>query len=46
MIRTQGLRYRYPDGPTLNFPDVAVPQGAILLLSGPSGCENPPGWRW
>jgi putative ABC transport system ATP-binding protein len=38
MIPTQGLRYCYSDGPTLNFPDVNVPQGTILLLSGPSGC--------
>ncbi len=38
MIRTQGLRYQYPNGPLLIFPDVDVPQGAVLLLSGPSGC--------
>lgn len=38
MIRTQGLRYSYPQGPALVFPDVDVPQGAVLLLSGPSGC--------
>jgi len=38
MIRTQGLRYQYPNGPLLAFPDVEVPQGAVLLLSGPSGC--------
>lgn len=38
MIRTQGLSYSYPHGPTLIFPDVDVPQGAVLLLSGPSGC--------
>ncbi|MBK9440660.1 MAG: ATP-binding cassette domain-containing protein [Comamonadaceae bacterium] len=38
MIRCQGLRYAYSDGPTLQFPDVQVPQGAVLLLSGPSGC--------
>ena len=38
MIRTQGLSYRYPQGPSLIFPDVDVPQGAVLLLSGPSGC--------
>lgn len=38
MICTQGLSYSYPQGPTLVFPDVDVPQGAVLLLSGPSGC--------
>jgi len=38
MIRTQGLCYQYPSGPLLAFPDVDVPQGAVLLLSGPSGC--------
>ena len=38
MICSQGLSYRYPQGPTLSFPDVDVAQGAVLLLSGPSGC--------
>jgi putative ABC transport system ATP-binding protein len=38
MIRTRQLTYAYPGGPTLTFPDVDVPQGAVLLLSGPSGC--------
>lgn len=38
MIRTQGLRYQYSNGPLLAFPDVEVPQGSVLLLSGPSGC--------
>jgi putative ABC transport system ATP-binding protein len=38
MIQTQGLCYQYPNGPRLVFPDVDVPQGAVLLLSGPSGC--------
>lgn len=38
MIQTQGLSYSYRNGPTLNFPDVHLPQGAVLLLSGPSGC--------
>ncbi|NBW48880.1 MAG: ATP-binding cassette domain-containing protein [Betaproteobacteria bacterium] len=37
MIHSQGLRYRYPGGSELHFPDVQVPQGAVLLLSGPSG---------
>lgn len=38
MIRTRQLRYTYPGGPTLDFPDVDVAQGTVLLLSGPSGC--------
>jgi putative ABC transport system ATP-binding protein len=38
MIQTQGLRYRYPGGSELMFPDVSVPRGEVLLLSGPSGC--------
>jgi putative ABC transport system ATP-binding protein len=38
MIKTAGLAYTYPQGPTLEFPDVDLPQGAVLLLSGPSGC--------
>lgn len=38
MIKTLGLSYTYAQGPTLVFPDVDVPQGAVLLLSGPSGC--------
>ena len=38
MICTRNLRYSYPQGPTLVFPDVDVPQGAVLLLCGPSGC--------
>ena len=38
MIRTRQLQYAYPGGATLTFPDVDVPQGAVLLLSGPSGC--------
>ncbi|WP_296495559.1 ATP-binding cassette domain-containing protein, partial [Rhodoferax sp.] len=38
MIRTRSLSFHYPNGTTLNFPDVDLPQGAVLLLSGPSGC--------
>lgn len=38
MIQTQSLTYSYPGGTTLRFPDVDLPQGAVLLLSGPSGC--------
>lgn len=37
MIRTLGLRHRYPAGPALAFADVEVPQGGVLLLQGPSG---------
>jgi len=38
MIQTRALRFQYPNGPTLQFADVAVAQGAVLLLKGPSGC--------
>lgn len=38
MIETQALSFQYPDGPRLAFPDVDLPQGAVLVLSGPSGC--------
>lgn len=38
MIQTTQLCYRYPKGATLEFPDVDVAQGRVLLLSGPSGC--------
>lgn len=37
MIRTHNLSYRYGDGVALNFPDVNVAQGGVLLLRGPSG---------
>lgn len=37
MIETHALRYEYPSGPALSFPDVDVPQGATLLLHGNSG---------
>jgi putative ABC transport system ATP-binding protein len=38
VIQTHHLQYAYPGGTALAFPDVDVPQGAVLLLSGPSGC--------
>jgi len=38
LIRTRGLSFSYPGGPTLSFPDIDVPQGAVVLLRGPSGC--------
>ena len=37
MIESTGLTYRYPGGAELQFPDLHLPQGAVLLLSGPSG---------
>ena len=37
MLETLDLRYRYPGAVDLRFPDVAVPQGGVLLLRGPSG---------
>jgi len=37
MITTHGLRYRYPGGAELLFPDVEVPQCGVLLLRGRSG---------
>jgi len=37
VIETRSLRYQYPGGPSLAFSDVAVPQGATLLLRGDSG---------
>ena len=37
MIETRALRYEYPAGPALTFPDLDVPQGATLLLRGNSG---------
>ena len=37
MIRTHQLAYRYTAGPVLQFDDVDVPQGGVLLLRGASG---------
>ena len=37
MIGTTALAYRYANGPALQFPDVAVPQGGVVLLRGASG---------
>jgi len=37
VIQTRGLACRYPQGATLSFPDVDVPQGGMLLLQGRSG---------
>ena len=38
MIRASHLSYAYPGGATIRFPDLDVPQGAVVLMSGPSGC--------
>jgi putative ABC transport system ATP-binding protein len=37
MIASHALQYRHAAGPLLAFPDVAVPQGGVLLLRGRSG---------
>jgi putative ABC transport system ATP-binding protein len=37
MLSIQGLRHRHRDGPELSFPDVSVPQGAVVCVTGPSG---------
>ena len=38
MIRTGQLTYRYAAGGLLQFADVDLPQGGVLLVHGPSGC--------
>lgn len=38
MIQSQQLRYQYPGAPPLVFPDMDVPQGSVVLVSGTSGC--------
>jgi len=37
VIRSRQLAYRYVGGPALQFPDLELPQGGMLLLQGPSG---------
>ena len=37
MIRTEGLCYHYPGAAALQYADVEVTQGGVLLLSGASG---------
>ena len=37
MIQSTGLQFAYKNGTLLEFPDVDVPQGGVLLLGGPSG---------
>jgi len=41
MIESTGLTYRYPGGNGLEFPDLQLPQGAVLLLSGPAITDCP-----
>ena len=36
-VQTQALRYSYPDGTTMTFPDMARATGEHTLLLGPSG---------
>lgn len=38
MIESQALTFTYAQGPRLEFPDVRIAQGGVLLLSGASGC--------
>jgi putative ABC transport system ATP-binding protein len=38
MLRTRSLRFTYPDGPALAWPDLAVEAGGALLVLGESGC--------
>ena len=38
LIRTSNLVYGYPHGLPIQFPDLDVGQGSIVLLTGPSGC--------
>jgi putative ABC transport system ATP-binding protein len=38
LICTRALTYCYPGGQPLEFPDMDVRQGEVLVLSGPSGC--------
>ncbi len=37
MLSTRALRYQYPNGPSLAFPDADVGQGGTLVLRGVSG---------
>jgi putative ABC transport system ATP-binding protein len=38
LIQTNQLAYCYPGSSPINFPDIEVAQGSVLLISGPSGC--------
>ncbi len=37
MIASRNVQFSYGGGAAIRFPDVELPQGAVLLLSGPSG---------
>jgi putative ABC transport system ATP-binding protein len=37
MLQTQGLEFAYPGGAQMRLPDIALPQGGVLLLQGASG---------
>ena len=37
MVHTSNLKYAYPNGAVLNFPDIALTPGEHLLIIGPSG---------
>lgn len=38
MIQTNQLKYTYPKGSSISFPDISVSAGNELLILGPSGC--------
>ena len=38
MIKTSNLAYCYPSSSPIQFPDLDVAQGSVVLLNGPSGC--------
>ena len=40
MICTAALTSRYTHGPALQFPDMAVAQGGVVLLRGASGPDK------
>jgi putative ABC transport system ATP-binding protein len=37
MLQTQDLQFAYPGGAQMRLPDIALPQGGVLLLQGASG---------
>lgn len=37
MIKTKGIKYKYPDGQSFAFPDIDLKKGEHLLILGPSG---------
>lgn len=38
MIQADQLKYTYPKGSSISFPDFSIPTGGELLILGPSGC--------